>query len=435
MIRIILSITLIISVCQTSFSQTYNFSSVNQILQDSINILGGGAAFSVVKGDSVLFRQGYGNAANNPDTIIPMASATKWISAAVIMDMIDDNLLSVNDTIGTYLPSMTANGKGDRTIGECFSHTAGMKGSTPYLRDTALTLETCVDSIAQENYNLLALPAGTKLYYGGLSMQTVGRIAEVVENQSWDSIFAQRIAAPLQMNNSNYNVYGETDNPHIGGGLTSNLSDTENFLKYLLNYGVFNNQIITDSIWIAEMEQDYLGSKPIIYSPYSNLGNIDPDLPNTGYGFGVWRMKTSQDTTPEFVSQGAYGFTFWINRECNYGAVLAVFDDYVNITPTFLKLKQELKNTMCSTLTTTEEVSNKESIKIYPNPVNNILNVQMEDKFPVKLNIYDALGRIIFSKDKIVGHIEVNTNSFFQGIYFLEISSKNDRWVSTFIKE
>lgn len=426
---------MILIICQISYSQTYKFSSINKILKDSINVFGGGAAFSIVKGDSVLFRQGYGNATNNLDTIIPIASATKWISAAVIMDMIDDNLLSINDTIGTYLPFMTKNGKGNRTVGECFSHTAGMKGSTPYLRDTGLTLEICVDSIAQEIYNLLALPAGTKFYYGGLSMQTVGFIAEVVENKSWDSIFTQRIASPLQMKNTNYNAYGETDNPHIGGGLTSNLSDIENFLKYLLNYGKFNNQIITDSVWISEMEQDYLESKPLVYSPYSNLGNIDPALPNTGYGFGVWRMSTSQDTIPEFVSQGAYGFTFWINRECNYGAVLAVYENYVNIMPTFLKLKKELKNIMCSNLTTTEEVFNKENINIYPNPANNYLHIQIENNIPFKLNVYDALGRIIFTNDEIVEYIEINTNSFLKGIYFLEITYKNDRWVSKFIKE
>jgi CubicO group peptidase (beta-lactamase class C family) len=45
-------------------------------------------------------------------TKIMIASCSKWLSAALVMTFVDEGKLSLEDSVGKYLPVMTANGKG-----------------------------------------------------------------------------------------------------------------------------------------------------------------------------------------------------------------------------------------------------------------------------------------------------------------------------------
>ena len=110
-----------------------DFGAIDKILTDSLPAVGGGCAVMLLTADSVVYKKGYGTFAANPDTIVAIASATKWISAAVLGSIIADGLLNFDDSIGTYLPQMSTHNKGGITLQQCFSHTAGMKGLTNYL--------------------------------------------------------------------------------------------------------------------------------------------------------------------------------------------------------------------------------------------------------------------------------------------------------------
>ncbi|MBV8325294.1 S8 family peptidase [Chryseobacterium sp.] len=79
----------------------------------------------------------------------------------------------------------------------------------------------------------------------------------------------------------------------------------------------------------------------------------------------------------------------------------------------------------------TSETAKTEGIKIYPNPVTNILSIQSE--YDIKsLEIYDNLGRLIRknSQQKAV-HVE----NLSKGIYYLKIQIKDKIYYEKFIKE
>jgi CubicO group peptidase (beta-lactamase class C family) len=42
----------------------------------------------------------------------PIASCSKWLSAALVMTFVDEGKLSLSDTVGKYLPVLMAHGKG-----------------------------------------------------------------------------------------------------------------------------------------------------------------------------------------------------------------------------------------------------------------------------------------------------------------------------------
>ena len=56
----------------------------------------------------------------------PIASCSKWYSAALIMTFVDEGKLNLSDTVGKYLPVLSQHGKGGITVRQCLSHLTGI---------------------------------------------------------------------------------------------------------------------------------------------------------------------------------------------------------------------------------------------------------------------------------------------------------------------
>ena len=78
-----------------------------------------------------------------------------------------------------------------------------------------------------------------------------------------------------------------------------------------------------------------------------------------------------------------------------------------------------------------ENVQNKSSIKIFPNPAHNILSVKSE--YPInKIEIFDISGRTVYVKTGI--NKEVNISKIKPGTYFLKIITANKTEFKKFLK-
>ena len=63
------------------------------------------------------------------DTVkAPIASCSKWLSAALVMTFVDEGRLKLDETLGRFLPVMTAHQKGGITIRDCLSHLTAING-------------------------------------------------------------------------------------------------------------------------------------------------------------------------------------------------------------------------------------------------------------------------------------------------------------------
>ena len=71
----------------------------------------------------------------------------------------------------------------------------------------------------------------------------------------------------------------------------------------------------------------------------------------------------------------------------------------------------------------TEEF-NITNLKIYPNPVKDILNLSF-DKIITNVSIYNSLGQEIITKTFNENEVKVNVSSLIVGTYFVKISSNN----------
>lgn len=320
---------------ESSVVVSRGYGEIDHVLKDSVSTVFNGKCYTIIHVDGrVVYERGFGGYDGNTRLLI--ASCSKWISAAVLMSLVDEGKIKLTDTIGKFLPVYTAYGKGNITIAQLFSHTSGFPGNSTqgYESNVLSTLSQCAEQVAR-NVDLAYQP-GSTFYYGGLSMQIAGRICEVASGKSWKVLAAEKIFNPCGMTNTDY---GMTANPQIAGGVRSTANDYIRFLDMLMNNGIaYTGKRVLSENAIALMEKGYTADAKVGYSPYPlallNSRNF--------YGIGNWRDVTAEnDNLVENTSPGLFGSHPWINRSKRLTGIIFTFVDkgFVKTTPTCLKIR------------------------------------------------------------------------------------------------
>ena len=322
-VRVLAAVALLIGIggaptatCAAGCAAGYDFTPVAALIQDAVDTLPlDGASLLLIQNDQIIFEEASGEYTFG--TAVLIASASKWLSATTIMTLVDDDLINLDAPISTYLPNFTGT-KGTITTRQLLSHTSGLPSQHLCLAFRSISLEQCVNQIATTP---LAAPPGAQFFYGEVSFQVAGRIAEVVTGQSWAELFAERIGGPLNMSHT---TYGTSDNPLLGGGGTSTLYDYGNLVWMHLDAGTFSGERVLSPEAVLEMRRDQTAGATIAFSPYND---------GRRYGLGNWRDRVDENDNPlQISSQGLFGFTPWLDLERNVAGVFLVQDraDRVN---------------------------------------------------------------------------------------------------------
>jgi len=240
----------------------------------------------------------------------PIASCSKWLSAALVMTFVDEGRLSLSDTVGKYLPVLSEHGKGGITVQECLSHLTGIK--EPPLKESIKEMRS-VGSMDEAIAAIAEMPMegepGKVFHYSNAGLQIVGAILEKISGKSFETLFAERIAQPLEMKNTDF---GKGPVAMPAGGAGSTPEDYMHFLVMILDKGVYKGHRLLSEKSVAEMQVNRIGSDvTIAYSPAQSLG-----LNGLGYGYGEWIMGTA------VTSPGLFGSFPWVEREKGYCAFL-----------------------------------------------------------------------------------------------------------------
>lgn len=281
-----------------------------------------GASICVVRDDSVIFQKNYKNF--SPDTKVYVASAGKWVAAAVIGAVVDCTELDWNDSVKKWIPEFKNDIKGMITLRQLLSHTSGVR---PYLPEPRVDNYNHLDSAVMEILPLdTVFTPGTRFEYGGLAMQIAGRMAEKAMNKEFEELFQELIARPLEMKNSHFTPVN-TDGGHapmLGGGLCTTLHDYMRFLDMIYHNGAFKEKQILKPETIHEMQADQVGNAEVHPGEY-----VERALKkhHTGiYGLGEWRELIDKATGEAYQisSPGWAGAYPWINKQDRvYGFFIA----------------------------------------------------------------------------------------------------------------
>jgi CubicO group peptidase (beta-lactamase class C family) len=333
-----LSVSLILA--DQSFAQ---YSKLDDWMELYTKKMGGRAILIIYKNDSLIYNKSVGdmnhrqkslnsyvakkmNRKADPDDYgldsrELIASCSKWYSAALIMTFVDEGRLGLADTVGKYLPVLSAHGKGNITISDCLSHLTGIRA--PSLKKSLEGLKN-ISSMDQAIQEIADMPMegepGKTFHYSSVGLQMAASIVEKISGESFEKLFADRIAMPLGMKNTDFG-----NRPFVlpAGGATSTPGDYMNFLIMILHKGNYMGKQILSAESVNKMEMNRMDAGvKIAYTPEQADG--------LGYGYGEWVMKNSKQGVPSswVTSPGLFGSFPWVDNENHYCAFLMTF--YIN---------------------------------------------------------------------------------------------------------
>ncbi len=286
-----------LSILQVSQAQ-YNFTGLDQLIDASKKDLGGGAMVLLYKDGKVVYQKAVGEF--TAKTQAPIASCSKWLTAALVMSFVDQGKLSLDDKVAKYIPLFAKYSKGYITIRDCLSHMTGIESEPMSLKSVVerrgfANLEEEVNDFASKK-EIQSNP-GLEFRYSGVGLNIAGRIVEIVGRRGFEQLMQERITRPLMMRNTSFSSF-DAVNP--SGGALSTPNDYMNFISMILNKGMFNGKRVLSEAAVEAMHVLRTNSGTIKYAPKVAAG--------FNYGLGEWIQETDENGKATVVScPGLFG--------------------------------------------------------------------------------------------------------------------------------
>ena len=354
------------------FANSLSFSQFNEIklLQKKLivdEITGSNVALVYKEGSVVYFNiqnsgkigdKNISNQSYKPykETIFPIWSMSKPISIVATMILLERGLIKLTDNISKYIPAMknmnceTENGiqpcENQIKIIDLLTHRSGLGYYSDPGYGYGYTNSIKYDNLEEFTNDLsevvLKFEPGLKYFYG-INQAVLGRVIEVVSNQTFFEFLKKELFGPLEMNETKFYLtkqerdrfqplfintgalkgftyelnelsYKKNNEAYFGGeGLVSTLGDYSNFCKMLLNGGSYNGKKIISQNSINLMTKKYSQS-------YTNEEFADTRKLGFYYGFSLFVLENPEiDNTNS--TKGIYGWSgyhnthFWIDPE------------------------------------------------------------------------------------------------------------------------
>ncbi len=275
-------------------------------------------------------------------TVVPVASASKWLNTLVLARLVEQGRLRWQDTVGHWLPDAPQATRGI-TLAQLASHTSGIDpaaGGNCSLR-AAQVLRECVQRILAQP--LKARP-GTLFDYGGASMQVAALIAERAGGSDLASLFAREVAVPLGLRDTTFASLwlwqpARISNPSFGAGLRSNAHDLAKVMAMLSRGGIaadgrrYLKPATLDALALDQTRGTTPGRSP--GAGYSQ-----------GYGLGVWLHAVDGGGHGRRISSpGAFGTTPWLDRDTGLAAVLVTRGKFAELKSDIVSLQLAVEKT------------------------------------------------------------------------------------------
>ena len=337
-----------------------------------------GCSARIMRNDEVLFEESFGYAdiesklKMSADTIFPIASMSKVITVAGIMQLYEQGLFKLWDPVSKYLPGFKnpkiakekpdgsyeiVDAKGEVTMRQLFTMTSGV----PYgWADTAagririekekewmsnpLSFPGTVGYVNLVGQLPLAFEPGERWMYG-FSIDVLGAVIEVLTGKSLGEYLKENIFDPLGMTDTGffvpenkldriatlYNINegmkpsdrgAPTSKPEFesgGGGMFSTVRDYSRFAQMLLHGGTLDGVRILGRKTIDLISTDHL-------TPEQRRSDNWDTQRGYGYGLGV-RVMTNPElagingSVGEWGWDGAFGNWFCVDPKENLTCV------------------------------------------------------------------------------------------------------------------
>jgi CubicO group peptidase (beta-lactamase class C family) len=291
------------------------------------------------------------------NTLLRMASNTKSVTAIGVLKLVDQGLISLQDSISKYLGGFEADPANKITVEQLLLHQSGYMNFAPFVGgltpdpdspDKSPTLEYEAYKLGQEGPEV---QPGSMFRYSNRGYNILAALIEKVSGQKLPKFMEENLFEPLGMTQTSYKLWGvdstrvakqywftkgawekldvwEVEFPRGSAGITSNASDFIKFGQMLLNKGKYgHHRILNESTVIKatsalievpeaylplEIEQE-MGFESEWYE-YRDPRDLDIDK-YRGYGFVVSDKGV-------FSHAGIFGTFMYVDPERDLVAVI-----------------------------------------------------------------------------------------------------------------
>lgn len=386
----------------------------------------------------------------NNGTAFMLASVSKTVTATALMHVWENGGFQLDDDINNYLPFAVNNPNYPNTpitFKHLLTHTSGIADDWDILEplyveaDSPIALgDFCEDYLTPNGtyYNANTCYSnnapGSTYDYTNVGTALCGYLVESITGINFSQYCRDSIFTPLCMTNTawfiaelNFNfvalpyfyengVYNGV--PHYGypdypdGQLRTNALSLGRFLNMYMNYGEHNGTRILDSTTVALMLSEQI-----------------PGI-EAGQGF-IWYNYTIQGSTVWGHSGGDTGVSteMLFSTDDSLGVIVLTNGDDIDLDPILNALYTLGKNMAddaagypCSLTAVAEQVAiGKESVKLYPNPAHQLINVEFTPQLTeTPLQIYDAKGLLVGRfMETMTGKSTIDISNLRPGIYTL----------------
>lgn len=331
--------TVLLLLLQYSFAQ-HNLDKASEWLKENLNQMGGRAVLVIFKDGKIVYEKSVNNLSRkqkmigkfiakrrgiNADEVLQdytfttrdrIASSSKWLSAALVMTFVDEGKLSLDDTVGKFLPVLTYHQKGNITLGECLAHLTGINGGnlkqSRELISKSSTMDEVIATIAEQP---MEGEPGKVFHYSSIGLQIAAAVIEKISGKDFEKLFSERIAMPCKMKNTDF---GNGRVALAAGGGFSTPEDYIQFLQMILQDGNYNGKQVLSKESVIKMQQNYTKKVKIAYSP--------AEAGSWGYGLGEWVMEDAVNRSDAVTSPGLFGSFPWVDNKRKYAGFLFVFN-------------------------------------------------------------------------------------------------------------
>ena len=79
-------------------------------------------------------------------------------------------------------------------------------------------------------------------------------------------------------------------------------------------------------------------------------------------------------------------------------------------------------------ITDIETVVEKQNVSVYPNPANDVLNIELGDN-QSDVVIYNSLGQVVRRYENVSGDMQINVEDLNAGMYFVKVGDNVEKVV------
>ena len=307
---------------QEELQPKYGLGELDKILEEKQPLIGKDYVVMIwKKDDTLVYKKEVGEYKSK--SVAPIASCSKWLTAALVMQFVDEGKISLDDPVVKYLPVFEKYMKKYVTIRHCLSHMTGIEDDERLVkrllqRKKFESLDEEIESFAARE---IRVNAGKDFWYGNIGLNIAARVVEVVSKRKFDVLIKQKLFTPMGMRQTTFTTLdGGLYNP--SGGAKSSADDYMKFLVMLMNKGKFNGKQILREESVDEMMKAHTTSSMIRYTPKAAEG--------FNYALGSWVIEQTapkaneQSVATALASPGLFGTWPMIDFCRGYAYILFV---------------------------------------------------------------------------------------------------------------